>query len=206
MQGKPTEPSSQAPLQVTSSEMCIFPTETVLCDAQWKHGTQPPLQSGHGGAVSLEVIVTLITCAKSSTCTEHRSAPAVPTECVCRGNSPSPSSASSLCRELPITATKSVLLPGYPISQSVCSLIHAQPVPLLPLPIQASAIAMRGSHEGSFSVPPRNIRIWLSPLPPQKLPSCLRCDLFPQNVFIDSNLAELERAPHLSASVSVTLR
>lgn len=166
MQGKPTKPSSQAPLQVTSSEMCIFPTETVLCDAQWKHGTQPPLQSGHGGAVSLEVIVTLIACAKSSTCTEHRSAPAVPTECVCRGNSPSPASASSLCRELPITATKSVL-PGYPISQSVCSLIHAQPVPLLPLPIQASAIAMRGFMRAAFLFLQGTFVYGCHPVPPK---------------------------------------
>lgn len=173
----------------------ILPTETVLCNVKWRHGAQPPLQSGHGGAVSLEVMVILITYANSSTSTEHHSSPAVPTECVCCGNSPSPS-ASSLCRELPITATKSILHPVYPISQRLCSLIHAHPVPQLPLPTgQSSAIAMRGSHEGSFSTPI-----------PQKLPSCLQFDLFPPNVFIGSNLAELERPSHLSASVSVSSR
>lgn len=125
-----------------------------LHNAKWKHGTQPPLQSGHGGTVSLEVTVILITCDKSSTSTRHHSASAVPTECFCHGNSPSPSSASSLCRERPITATKNSLCPGYPISGRHCSSAHTQPAPQLTLPVrQAPAIATRAAFlllQGTF--------------------------------------------------------
>lgn len=145
-----------------------FPTETALHSVKWKRRTQPPRRSGHGGTVSLEVTVILIACDKSSGSTERRSAQLFLLSAGCRcGNSPSPSSASSQCRERPITATKNILHPVYPISQRRCSVVPTQPVPWLTLPAgQASAVAVRAA----FLTPPRSIPVWQSHMPPRKAP------------------------------------
>lgn len=124
--------------------------------------------------------------------------PAVPTERFCRANSLSPSSASSLCGELPITATKDILQPVYPISLSFCSVVHAQPVPQLTLPVgQASAIATRAAFlllQGTFSFGSHTFLV--AHLVPPKAP-LLPADLTypPQNVFIGSNYRRAAKSP-----------
>lgn len=123
-----------------------FPTETALHSVKWKRRTQPPLRSGHGGTVSLEVTVILIACDKSSGSMEHHSAQlfllsAAAVETVHLRLLPVPCVESA-----PITATKNILHPVYPISQRRCSVVHTQPVPQLTLPAgQASAIAVRAA-------------------------------------------------------------